>query len=231
MEKLEKKAKPEELAEVGGDVVQVVLRRIDSVPAAKREWRKLKDAAGLDQQDLEEIAEHLFQFCGGTKEQQHAGLKSARRFRKQFPSVVTQMRAAADTVDRMLRELRDIAGITSHPPRYDKLAANIRDFADELEDWGSAFRKSVAVDTRIEQDGKISGGRSASLSVVVSLVQEVITRDPYALIARLVAAVQENPEPNYFDLADSVRNAVNRYRRDAWGPARKKSRLIEGCII
>jgi hypothetical protein len=87
MEKLAKKEKKPIAAKVNeADVQQIggwlglLLSKIKSVPAAEEKWRALT-AAGLDQEEREEVAEYLFRYCGGTQEQLKAGFKAACNFR------------------------------------------------------------------------------------------------------------------------------------------------------
>jgi len=213
---MEKKEEKENEGQ-SGRWLQLVLPKINSVPAAKRAWKVLVNA-GFSQEDQEEIAEYLFRYCGGTNEQLTRGLRLARRFREEFETVIDQLRSAAGAVERIIRELRDIGGITIHDPRFNELPSILREFADELKEQGSAITSSTAKGTRLEEDGRVTGGRSENLSILVDLLRdlEAAKHEPYAFIAPLVAAVRGDPEANYTLLADALRNAVERYRKDAW---------------
>jgi hypothetical protein len=215
MEKLEKKEKKEKKDKKEDETfVDFVVKKIQANRAAKQKWDIL--TAKLDKDDLEEIAEQLFRYCFGSKEQLQKGLKLARRFRDQFDSVVEELRRTAKTVERMIRELREIGGTTIYDSRFQELPSTLRNFADELDRLGRAYESSIARGTRIETDGRISGGRAESLSIAANLVSEV-TGEPYALLAPLVVAIEGRPEFSMAHVADSLRNEVNRYRKQAWG--------------
>jgi hypothetical protein len=219
-EKIEKEAKT-------GGILEFVLAKINRNPAARKAWNELIKA-GVDQA---EMAENLFRYCGGTTEQLQDGLKVARQFRDSFDDVITQARVTANAIEKMLCDLRSPIGkfpIDDWPvdelpsrPSYGELPAFLRSFAGALAPIGEAFKKSIAQGARVEKDGRVTGGRSESLSILVSLASEVTSR-PYALIAPLVAAVQGKTGISLAKLADSLRGAVNRYRKEAWGqPADK----------
>jgi len=211
-----KKKENEENEEQSSRWLGLVIPKINSVPAAKRAWQVLVNA-GFDQEDQEEVAEYLFRYCGGTEEQLKRGLKRARRFKADFEPVIAQLRSTAGAVERIIRDLRDIGGITIYNARFDELPSILREFADELGEQQAAIRSSVARGARVEEDGRVTGGRSENLSILVDLVSAVdeIKNEPYAFIAPLVAAVRGDSEANYVQLADALRNAVERYR-NAW---------------
>jgi hypothetical protein len=222
VEKIEKKEK--EAQTLGS--LEFVLGRVNRNPAAKKAWKKLTDE-GLDQT---EIAGYLFRYCGGTKEQQQGGLKVDREFRDSFDDVITRVRVTANVIEKMLSDLRPVGKfpiddwrVDELPsrPSYGELPAFLRSFADALAPIGGAFKKSIAPGARVEKDGRVTGGRSESLSILVSLVNEV-TSNPYALIAPLVTAVEGKTGTSWDKfaldkLADALRRAVNRYRQEAWG--------------
>ena len=211
VEKSAKEAKKSvaDVQQIGG-WLGLLLSKIKSVPAAEEKWRALT-AAGLDQEAQEEVAEYLFRYCGGTQEQLQAGFKKASSFRERLQTVVAQIRMASGTTERMLKDMRDIAGITFHNPDFDRLSSTLREFADELESLEPVLKNTVARGVREEKDGRITGGRSESLSILVDLVSRV-TDDPYAHLAPLVAAIKGDVDPSYEYIADGLRSAYNRYR-------------------
>jgi hypothetical protein len=110
--------------------------------------------------------------------------------------------------------LREIGGITPHDPDFDKLPSIQRAFADEVESWEPILKKTIGRGVRVEEDGRITGGRGEALSILVDLVGRV-TNDPYAQIAPLVAVIRGDSDPSYAYIADSLRSAFNRYRKPA----------------
>ncbi len=230
MEKLAKKEKKPvaakgneaEVQKIGG-WLGLLLSKIKSVPVAEEKWRALtaagldqeeqEEGARLDQEEQEEVAEYLFRYCGGTQKQLQVGFKKASSFRETFQTVVAQIRMAAGTTERMLKDMRDITIITFHNPDFDRLPSILREFADELESLEPVLKNTVARGVREEKDGRITGGRSEALSILVDLVSRV-TDDPYAHLAPLVAAIKGDVDPSYQFIADGLRSAYNRYRRN-----------------
>lgn len=228
----EKDAGPEDGAEVEkgqqtGGWQELVLPKIKSVPAAEDKWNKLTAAKIKsnpaveeewgkptdDRLDPEELAEYLYLYCGGSKENLAARLRRARNFRENFMSAVAEIRRSADATERILKGLREICGITIFHPDYDfdRLPSMERAFADEVEPLGKVVNEVLARGVREEKDGRItSAGLTEKLCWLVNLVEQV-TNEPYADIAPLVAAVRGEVLDSYEYLADSLRSERNRY--------------------
>jgi hypothetical protein len=209
--------------------VGLLLSKIKSIPAAEARWQSLaallkaktQEAVSKTQQEevaeevaerQEEVAEYLFRYCGGTQQQLKAGYTAACRFRDALQPAAVEIRRTADTTERILKDLRNIAGITPHDPDFDKLPSIQRAFADEVESLEPILKKTIGRGVRVEgeKDGPITGGRSEALSILVDLVSGVVD-DPYAHLAPLVAAVKGDVDTDYDTIADDLRNAFNRY--------------------
>ena len=234
IDKLEKKEKQvnnvdtqKESEKPVGRWLQLVLPKINAVPAAQRAWKVLVKA-GFDLQDQEEVAEYLFGYSGGTNDQLKRGAERARRFRDEFEPVIAQLRATAGAVERMIKDLRDIGHTTIHSQRFDALPSILKEFANNLDELRPVFKKIVAKGVKIEKDGRVTGGRSEQLSVLVSVVSRIkkVEAEPYAFLAPMVTAVRGDAEPNYVYVADELRNAVNRYRRASWPKKYKRKRSL-----
>jgi hypothetical protein len=194
-----------------GGWVSLLLKGIKDVSAAREKWAFI--SAGLDGEDQEELAENLFRFCGGSKEQLRRALKEARQFRNKLPCNILLIRQAAEATEAMVKGLHDIAGIIFHDPDFERLASLQRTFADEVQSVTGALEKNLARGIRVDRDGNITGGRGEALSIIVALV-DCITPDPYALISPLVAAIRRDVNPSYEHIADALRNTYNRECRE-----------------
>jgi hypothetical protein len=190
--------------QTGGWVLRL-LNKIEGVSAAQEKWKALI-AAGLDQDEQEELAENLFRFCGGSKEQLASGLKKARQFRDNLPSNILLFRQAATAAEAVIRDLQEIAGINLY---FDQLPSLQRTFADEVEWAAGILMNHLARGVRVERGGNIKGGRGEALSIVIQLVDR-ITDHPYAMISPLVAAVRGDINPSYEYVADALRSDYNR---------------------
>jgi hypothetical protein len=226
-ELVEAKMNEAEVKPIGG-LVELLLSKIKSIPAAEERWKSLtarlesktKEEVGEKQEQVaeivteiqEEVAEYLFRYCGGTQQQLKAGYTAACRFRDALQPAAVEIRRTADTTERILKDLRNIAGITPHDPDFDKLPSIQRAFADEVESLEPILKKTIGRGVRVEgeKDGPITGGRSEALSILVDLVSGVVD-DPYAHLAPLVAAVKGDVDTDYDTIADDLRNAFNRY--------------------
>ena len=169
----------DQIAEEGGGFQLLILPKIESVPAAAKKWKMLTDA-GLDP---EEMAECLYHYCGGTKEQRRVGLKAARNFRKEIKPAADEIRKAADTTERILGDLEKVGGIKFHVPDFKRLPSIQRDFAAELEWLAPILTNNVAQGVRTEKNGWLtSRAHGEALSKLVYMVREV-TSKPFADIA------------------------------------------------
>jgi hypothetical protein len=186
--------------------LQTVLDSINSVSEAKKAFRTLT-LLGCDRRTL---LENLNAYCGGTSDEARATLKAALNFRDRLKKAAARLDEDADLIERMEQERQRLAGITTHSPV--DLPSELREFAESLAGLAGAYDTNLK-NVRPKRKGNITAGRTWFLAELVWYIEKkTATEKPYPLLARLVAAVRKEKEPNYVKLADALRNAVKRMR-------------------
>jgi hypothetical protein len=225
-EKREKEEKEEKEEKKGtystGDLrpkFQGVLDAINKIEEAKKVFRTLI-AAGCDRTDL---LAALYWYCGNSPVNTAAPMTNVQRervkrrieelrideqkFARRLEDGSKKLKEVADQVDGLLSEFPERTGMTHHG---ETLPSEMRDFAEYLNCLHRASKK-ILRDLKRDQDGTIMAGRKQYLFYLACLVREV-TEEPNPMIARLVAAVRGEKEPNYPKLANTLGRAVDRYK-------------------
>lgn len=232
MKKTEKKEKEGQEVRKSADILhskfQEVLDAIDKVKEARKVFRELT-AAGCDRNDL---LAALYWYCGKSPANTAAPMTNIEReklrkrieevrkeeeaFKGRLEDASNKLKGAANLVDGLLSEFPERTGMTYYG---ENLPAKMRDFAEHLNRLQRGAKRNLR-DIKKDRDGTIVGGRKQYLFYLTCMVREV-TEQPNERVARLVAAVRGEKEPNYTKLANTLGRAVNRF----------KDRNLLWCII
>jgi hypothetical protein len=181
-----------------------VLDSINAVPRAKEAFRRLVQG-GCHPRSL---LVNLYAYCGATNKEVQHEVKAARHFLNQFQPLADRLIEDADEVEMMMRNLES-HGI-KHYEVVD-LPAALRSFADSMAAWGRAYKKGIG-NLRPRRKGNVTTGRTPHLFYLVCFV-EGATDQPCRELAKLVAAVRGDSEPNYVNGEASLHKAVARLKK------------------
>jgi hypothetical protein len=193
--KTEKRKGHRNVAHVSPDL-QFVLDAIQSDPIAKKALRTLTEA-GCDQNAL---ILNLFLYYGGNATQVKKSLRGARYSLERLSKLATQLEKDASEIKEVLADLRT-EGIKIYG--FDLLPERLRSFADILPRMRRA-RQRVAV-----REQEMTG----YLVYLVCLIRGVTGHPHYNELAALSDAVKPRIDCTVVQLADAIRNTVNRYRK------------------
>jgi len=196
-------------AEHSSELPLYLRRVLDSINADS----KAKQAFGiltLRGCDPRTLLENINAYCGGTSEEARTALKTTLSFRDRLKKAVDRLNEDAALIEGIEKDRQQFAGITMYPPVG--LPAELREFAESLAALAGAYDTNLK-NVRPNRKGNITAGRTWYLAELVWHIDKFKATDrPYPLLARLVAAVRKDSEPNYFKLADALRNVVKRMR-------------------
>lgn len=165
------------------------------------------------------ILTNLFFYCGGTEEELRVGLKDALNFRDRLERLSTRLVEDAKGVETVLENCRmygvaDIHGFDDLSPTLRRLGTLMATLGKVMRDRLKNVRLGGAKRTRSKGGAKgrvnLVAGRTHHLVYLANYVKGLSERPAakhYELLARLVAAVQndERPLPT---IADSLRKGV-----------------------
>lgn len=215
MDKKPKKEKEvENEAEKLNPRLQSILRKIESVPKAKKEMRKLL-AAGCDRTNL---LGALFASFGGSRGELQVGWVVAVRLRDELPKLAERLADDATRIESVFKDLRNAANL-SGVSEYKNLPSVLRELADTLRRIGRGAKTSLH---HVKADSKnvrqLTRGRGHQVFELVCLLEEADVTQPYARLARLANAIRNEEEYDEVT-ANALRKMVDGYRKRATKPA------------
>jgi hypothetical protein len=215
MNKKEKKEKEvENKAEKLNPQLQNILRKIKSVPEAKKEMRKLL-AAGCDRTNL---LGGLFASFGGSRGELQVGWVVAVRLRDELPKLAERLADDAERIESVFNDLGNVGNL-SGVPEYKNLPSVLRELADTLRRIGRGVKTSLH---HVKADRKslrqLTRGRGHQVFELVCLLEEADVTQPYARLARLANAIRNEEEYDEVT-AGALRKMADRYSKSATKPA------------
>jgi hypothetical protein len=201
--------------------LQSLLDKINADPKASEALRTLT-SKGVNAVD---ILTGLFSFCGGTENELRSGLKYGRNFVRRLRQAVERLREDVELVSQLRREAAKL-GIRLYAPAFRQHSESSRGVVDMFDTALRGFSPAFW-NVRLGKPGKakLSAGRADHLASLVYEITEKVSPPSskpqpqhYALLARLVAAVRGDANPNYFLIQDALRKSVARAQSRRVGP-------------
>jgi hypothetical protein len=214
---MDKEAKKEK--EVGNEAVQLnprlqnILTKIESVPAAEKEFRKLL-GAGCDRTEL---LGGLFASFGGSRGELQVGLAVAQRLREELPKLADRLQEDARRMESVFQDLGS-TGNRSGISEYEQIPSALEKLAETLRRFGRGAKTSLH---RVKRRNvrQLTRGRGHQVFELACQLEENDVTQPYARLARLANAIRNKKEHDEVT-AGALRKMVQRYRESATKPAR-----------